>query len=234
MLLHNEELRREAAREMNTGELEEEGEEEDDIAVGMDIDTMRHDDDEDEYERGYNRLYEWEMLLEAEPEFEYLGTEDQSEAQIAAQMAKELCERGGQQPKMEKGVRFRGAKLKGFPRELEKAEDNLGLVDKKLVQETLRVLCRIKGNRQPVPKPTADMRLLGVRQILVTAVFQSIECVYPKITDPKSLVKEVIRCTDKFRLAANSNWVEPRHDTVLVNYNRHDDAEGTMIGRRVA
>jgi hypothetical protein len=229
MLLHNEELRREAVMELKSRGLEEEGSEQ---IEEEDADTTGRDDDEDE--RGYDRLYEWEMQLEDEPEFEYLGNEDQTEAQVAARMAKELYEREGRKRKMEKGVRFKGAKLKRFPRELEKAEEDLDLIDKRLVQETLRALCWIKGNRQPGPKPKGAITLLGVETVLVTTVFESIECVYPKITDPKCLVKEVIRCTDKFPLAANSNWIEPRHDTVLVNYDRNDNAEGTMIGRRVA
>jgi hypothetical protein len=40
-------------------------------------------------------LYEWEMQLEDESEFEYLGDEDQTEAQIAARIMKELYEREG-------------------------------------------------------------------------------------------------------------------------------------------
>jgi hypothetical protein len=174
------------------------------------------------------------MQLEDESEFEYLGDEDQTEAQIAARIMKELYEREGRKRKVEKGVRFKGAKLKKFPRELEKVEEDLGLIDKRLVQETLRTLCWIKGNRQPGPKPRGAITLLGVETVLVTAVFESIECVYPKITDPNCLVKEVLRCTDRFPLAANSNWMEPRRDMVLVNYDRNDDAEGTMTGMRVA
>jgi hypothetical protein len=227
MLIHNEELRREAAQELKGSRLENEVEEEDD-------DANATAGDGDENERGYNRLYEWEMELEDEPEFEHLSIEDEREEEVAAQITGELHKGKGRKQKVVKGVRFCGSKYKGYPKELEKAEDTLGLRDKKLVQETLRTLNWIKGNRQPGPRAVGGITLHGVKKVLVSAVFKSIECVYPRITSPNRLVKEILRCTDSFRLAGNSAWTEPRHDTVLVNYDRRNDAEGTMTGRRVA
>ena len=252
MLLFNEDLRLEAMKEIRAARgipepgLEEEGvevEEEDEGLEEEELEEDRIDDavgtdkdgGEGEDERGYDRLYEWEMLLQDELEFEYLGREDQTEEDFAARRERELTEIEGRKRKLCLGVRFTGLKLKGFPRELEKTAEKLGLVEKDFVQHTLRELSWIKGGRQAGLKfPRGGITLPGVEKIMVCRVFESLECVTAKVLEPNVLVKEIHRCTEAFALGRKAAWTEARHDTVLVNYDRLEDANGTMTGRRVA
>jgi Plavaka transposase len=240
MLMFNEELRLEAMKEVRAArglkesglEEEEEGLEQSDDAVDADEDK----DGDEEDERGYDRMYEWEMLLPSdELDFEYLGPDDQTEDELTARRERELIEIEGRKRKLCLGARFTGAKLKGFPLELEHAAEKLGLIERDFVQQTLRELCWIKAGRMAGTKlPRGKITLLEVEKIMVTRVFEAFECVYAKISDVNILVKEIHRCTDAFALGGKKAWTEGRHDTVLVNYDRPEDATRTMTGRRVA
>lgn len=70
--------------------------------------------------------------------------------------------------------------------------------------------------------------------ILIIAVFESFQCIYPKILDLKSLVKKINWCIDTFCLEEKIEWEESWHDTVLVNYNRKDDEEKSMMRWHIA
>ena len=239
--MFNEELRQEAMEEINTGRhlvepmnIPEEDEEEDD--EGQRVRGEASDEISDGQD--YNRLYEWEMLLdEDETEFEYLGNEDQSEEEKVKRRERELREVERRRKKLEVGVRFISAGVKNWSGcELEEAAVKLGLVDKDFVNQTLRTLCWIKDGRDASRKGRrrGDIIMLGVERIYVSRVFDAIECVRATILRPDVLIREIHRCTDKYFLAANRNWIEARHDTVLINYDRAEDETETMAGRRIA
>jgi hypothetical protein len=77
MLMFNEELRLEAKKELGGRDLDG-----DSLESNAEIDEDEVGDGEDK--RGYDRLYQWEMLLGDEPLFEYLGPEGQSEQEPSA------------------------------------------------------------------------------------------------------------------------------------------------------
>jgi hypothetical protein len=246
MLMYNEELRQEAIEETNAGRCliepinvpeedeEEEDEEEEDEgqSIGGEVSN------ETSVERDYDRLYEWEMLLdEDETEFEYLGNEDQSEEVKIKRRASELHEVEGRRKKLEMGTRFTGIGVKDLSGyELEEAAVKLGLEDKDFVNQILRTLCWIKDGRDAGRKGRrwGTIIILGVERIKVSRVFEGIECVCATILRPEVLVREIQRYTDKYFLAGNRNWIEARYDTVLVNYDRTEDETEVMAGRRIA
>jgi Plavaka transposase len=240
MLMFNEELRQDALREKSERHLRDpiNAPEEDGAELDEEDGGEREPSNETLDDRDYDRLYEWEMLLdEDETEFEYLGDEDQTEEAKAKRREKELREVEGRRKKHEVGVRFTGLgvkKLSGY--ELEEAAVKLGLEDKDFVNQTLRTLCWIKDGRDAGRKGRrgATITMVGVERIFVTKVFEGIECVRATVLRPDVLVREIHRCTDKYFLAANRNWVEPRHDTVLVNYDRAENETEVMVGRRIA
>ena len=132
------------------------------------------------------------------------------------------------------GVRFTGGgvkKLSGY--ELEEVVVKLGLEEKDFVNQTLQTLCWIKDGRDTGRKGRrrGDIVMLGVERIYVSRVFEGIECVRVTVLRPEVLVREIHRCIDKYFLAANRNWTEARHDTVLVNYDRAEDETEVMVGR---
>ena len=172
MLMFNEELRQEAIEEINAGRRliepinapEDDGEEDDEgLRVGGEASNETSD------ERDYDRLYEWEMLLdEDETEFEYLGNEGQSEEAKVKRREKELREVEGRRKKLDVGVRFTGGgvkKLSGY--ELEEVAVKLGLEEKDFVNQTLRTLCWIKDGRDAGRKGRrrGDIVMLGVERI---------------------------------------------------------------------
>jgi len=213
MLIFNEELRQEAMKELRVVRgLEEEDdhlEEEalEDESLKEEALEPRIDDLTDA--RGYDRLYEWEMLLEEdELEFEYLSPHDETQDEIS-QRQRELREIEGRKRKLCLGVRFTGARVKGSVQELEHAAEKLGLVEKDFVQQTLRALSWIKNGRIAGGKNRrGDSVLPGVEKILVTKVFESLECVYAKVLEPNVLVKEIHRCTGTFAVGGKKSWTE--------------------------
>jgi hypothetical protein len=83
MLIFNEELRLEAKKELGGRDLDGDG-----LESNVEIDEDEVGDGEDK--RGYDRLYQWEILLGDEPLFEYLGPEDQLEQELAERREREL------------------------------------------------------------------------------------------------------------------------------------------------
>jgi hypothetical protein len=129
------------------------------------------------------------------------------------------------------------SKMKLFAaRELAETERFLGLKDQRLVSETVRTLAWIKGGRQEGMRRSAQMmRLAGVFEIEVTAVYTSMKCVYPKLWDG-NLTHEVLRCTDTWAFGRNRHHKGPRRDTVLVRYSGSSNQNygSTMDGQRIA
>jgi len=128
MLIFNEELRQEAMKELRVVR----GVEDEDDHLEEEALEPHIDDPTDA--RGYDRLYEWEMLLEEdELEFEYLSPDDETQDEIS-QRQRELHDIEGRKRKLCLGVRFTGARVKCSVHELEHAAENLGLVEKDFVQ----------------------------------------------------------------------------------------------------
>ena len=210
MLIFNKDLRQEAMREIravrnlgeplivegddskrDNSEEDEEGNK-DKEEEGLEMDRLVHLNRMED-EQGYNRLYEWEMLLDQdELEFEYLGEEDQLEEEKHNWKDMKLSKIKGKKRKHQTGVRFTSANVKNTRLKLEEATVKLGSVEKDFVCQTLHAFYWIKNERVAGYKLSCgDFVMLRVRRILVIKVFEGLECVYSIILRPNVLVQEI-------------------------------------------
>jgi hypothetical protein len=77
-----------------------------------------------------------------------------------------------------------------------------------------------------------------LREIEITKVHNSIECVVSSVSDDSQLSLDLLWCTSNWAYGKDKHRQGPQHDTVLVRYNRSNSNEvelgSTMDGRRVA